>query len=92
MRFLADVKSKCGKMDKASTCIDYLVRPTSASILLICGAKRASSVSAFSWVQYEDLEMFQSVRTCMAVHGAVLPGMGPAAADSQRGEHAEVSF
>lgn len=65
--------------------------PTSASILSICGAKRASSVSA-SWVQYEDLEMFQSVRTCMAVHGAVLPGMGPAAADSQRGEHAEVSF
>ena len=36
--------------------------------------------------------MFQSVRTCMAVHGAVLPGMGPAAADSQQGEHAEVSF
>lgn len=65
--------------------------PTSASILSICGAKRASSVSA-SWVQYEDLEMFQSVRTCMAVHGAVLPGMGPAAADSQQGEHAEVSF
>ena len=33
-----------------------------------------------------------NVSKCQDVHGAVLPGMGPAAADSQRGEHAEVSF
>ncbi len=45
--------------------IHYFVRPTSASILSICGAKPASSVSTFSWVQYKGLEMFQSVRKCM---------------------------